>query len=344
MRAWFLALAVVAVACNEAAMEGADDDDATSGDSASAGSETEDSSEATDGGDTDDDRPSPYTGGGTTDGAMPTMGPDEVVASAVAGLRAFVLMQPDTVVDAFEAMAVFEDGCPEVATIVDMPDVKLLQWYTEGCTTSAGLEIRGGGRFEHYSNVVMGDATTETAVLSGEGGTFRLENGGRWIEFSGYVEYVRGSTADANEGYFAMFAEAAADPQTATGSPILEGTVRGTGSIYAAEAPGYKAIGGSGSLTGDAIGNALAMSFDEVLVLNVGCPSEPAGTVAVRDDQGFWHDVVFDVGTVVGEEYEWDPALCDGCGTYLAGGTQSGDACVTQGDIDSLLDWQGLPW
>jgi hypothetical protein len=86
------------------------------------------------------------------------------------------------------------------------------------------------------------------------------------------------------------------------------------------------------------------MSFDEVLVVGEVCGVEPAGSVAVRDDAGYWHDIVFDSATLVNEEYEWDPAACDGCGTYLAGGIESGSACIQDGAVASLLNWEAIPW
>jgi hypothetical protein len=276
---------------------------------------------------------------------MPTMGPDEAATSAIAGLQAFVNLRPLTVTDAFEAMAVFEDGCPEEFQDIVEGENRVLQWYTEGCTTSGGLTVRGSGRFEKYVDRVDGDRTSSGVSLSAEGGTFRLEQGNRWLQYSGYMGVDKGTYASGgDDGYFGFTGEASADAMTAMGAPLLDGSVTAQGELYAGIFPGYKAIGGSGALTGNVLGASRAMAFDNVLAVAEVCGAEPAGALSVRDDRGFWHDIVFDAAEEVNDEYEWDPALCDGCGEYLAGGMESGTACIPGNAVASLLNWDQVPW
>ena len=343
-RAWVLSVALL-FACQESDSEPAGDDGSSSGDAGSGG-ETE--------GVADTDLPSPYTGGTTGDEPqdMPSMGPDQAATSAVAGLQAFVNLRPMTVIDAFESLVspeagtlLFEEGCPEEFS--DVPDengARAIVWYTEGCMTSTGLQIQGSGRFSRYTDLVEGDSTRSGAMLSADGGTFSIRQGDRWLQFSGYMEVSEGTYAEGVDGYFGFSGEASADPMTAMGAPLLDGSVTANGSLYAGIFGGYKAIGGSGSLSGDVLGQSRAMSFADVLAVGEACGAEPAGTVAVRDDQGYWHDIVFDAATQVGEEYEWDAAACDGCGAYLAGGVANGDVCIDGGVVASLLDWEEIPW
>jgi hypothetical protein len=68
------------------------------------------------------------------------------------------------------------------------------------------------------------------------------------------------------------------------------------------------------------------------------CPDEPAGTVSIRDLEGNWWQVVFDVDPV-----NWDVtrATCDGCGTVYHNGEEVGQACA---DPSALIDWEVTPW
>jgi hypothetical protein len=110
-------------------------------------------------------------------------------------------------------------------------------------------------------------------------------------------------------------------------------------------ADGYKMFGGQGSLTGQGLAGATAFSFGDFTVVLDECGREPGGTVSVRDDVGFWHDVVFDAATVEDEEDPvWHGNACDGCGPYFASGVEDGTACVNKADLTALMNWEGVPW
>lgn len=294
----------------------------------------------------DGDRPSPYADDGDDPEAEPpSLSSEQVGVSAMAGLRAFVELQPDAVTEAFEAMMELEDGCPEEQAAFSEGDASIITWYTEGCVTSTGLELRGGGRFETYT-FVEGDRTGEGATLSSEGATMRLEtSGGRWLELSGYVAHERASSPDGSDSYFEIGGRLSADETTAGGSPLLDGRSFAQGGLYSYVGGGYQVLGGQGSLGGDVVSPALAFQFSDLLLVPQACATEPAGTVSVRDDMGYWHDVVFDAATVEGdEEPVFEPELCDGCGAYVVAGQLLGALCVEPADVQALFAWEEFPW
>jgi hypothetical protein len=307
---------------------------------AAAGSEDEESER-------DTDLPSAYTTASEADSddEQPAMGPDDAARSALAGLDAFVYSRPSGVVTAFESLAVFEDGCPEQLVDVGEGETRALQWFTAGCTTSAGLQVRGNGRFERYAGS-EGERVFSGFVLSADGGTFRLETSdGRFLQFSGYLAVEAATHSGGADGTFGFVGDASADPQTAGASALLDGSIRAQGQMYAGIFPEFRVLAGSGAVSGEALGVARAVSFDELLLVAEACAREPAGTLAVRDEVGFWHDIVFDVATwVEQDEYEWHPELCDGCGSYIAGGMEMGNACVPPDALAALMAWEEVPW
>lgn len=290
--------------------------------------------------------PSPYAESTEESGAEPpSLSPEQAAASAMAGLRTFVSLQPDAAIEAFEAMLVLEDGCPEDQEVFTEGDATVTLWSSEGCTTSTGLELRGQGRLERFTTV-DGDVMGEGASLSSEGSTLRLSTAdGRFIELSGGVYYERASSPEGQESYFEAGGQLSADPETAAAAPLLDPALRAQGGLYSFQGDGYKGLGGQGSLGAAALPDALAFQVTGLFVLPVECAKEPIGTVSVRDDAGHWHDIVFDAGTVVDDEDPvFDADACDGCGAYLVGGTLAGQACISEDDVAALVGWEGAPW
>lgn len=332
---WVLSACMFALAgCDGGSAEGSDPQGTDSGDP-TAGESTSDT----------DDLPSPYADGTAGPDDMPSLGKDRVIEAALAGIQRFIELKPSGIAAQFEALAVFEPGCPEDYLDTEQNGLRVIYFYTEGCTTSAGLHVQGIGRFERWTGIVDGDRTSSGARVSAEGGTFRLDDGTGWMQFSGYLEFDQGQYANgASDAYFYVAAEASSDAQTAQASPLLDGTVRAQGVLFSYAITGVKLLGGSGSLAGDGLGDALAISFDDLWVARYECAAEPAGSFGVRDDAGYWHDVVFDAATFPdGDQPQWQPDQCDGCGTYLVGGLQDGTLCVTNADMQSLLQWETPP-
>ncbi|MEM6996892.1 MAG: hypothetical protein AAF721_40695 [Myxococcota bacterium] len=292
--------------------------------------------------------PSPYADSGDESGQdQPALVMEQVVASGVGGLQTFIALQPDALVAAYTGIAVLEEGCPEEWESFDEGETTTTVWYSEaGCTTSEGVEFRGGGRLVVESRL-EGETMIDATTLSSEGGTLRVSNGDTFFQMTGYVAISRAAGPEVTEAGFELGGEFSADPGTADGSPLMDGSLTAQGFIYSFSDGTNNAIGGSGSLSGEGLADARAFSFSDVLVILGQCATEPIGTLSVRDDVGFWHDIVFDAGSFdpqSDDEPIYDAESCDGCGAYLAGGERLGDACVSVADVESLLDWENAPW
>lgn len=295
-----------------------------------------------------DERPSPYAESSTgADAEPPTLSAEQAAASAMAGLRTFVVLEPDAAIAAVEAMLVLEADCPEEQAEFTEGDATVITFASAGCTTSAGLTFRGSGRLDRFT-YAEGDATGEGASLSSEGGTLRLEaSDGRFVELAGGVYYERVTSPEGAESYFEASGQLAADADTAAASPMLDAGLHAQGGLFSGAGGGYVVLGGQGSLGAAALPDGLAFQFSDLLVAPSECAKEPLGAVSVRDDAGYWHDIVFDAGTFdlgVDEDPVFDATKCDGCGAYLVGGERMGEACVAQADVDALVAWEGTPW
>jgi len=88
------------------------------------------------------------------------------------------------------------------------------------------------------------------------------------------------------------------------------------------------------------------VAFDDLkaygdVAWSVECGEEPAGTISVRGNEGYWYDVLFDgLGAEAPEDAMVAPEDCDGCGRLFFRGNYLGQACV---DVTPLLDWEGVP-
>lgn len=71
------------------------------------------------------------------------------------------------------------------------------------------------------------------------------------------------------------------------------------------------------------------------------CPIEPSGWISLRDANGVWADVLFDVQADEEEGYTVDEADCDGCGTLWFDGEDLGQVCV---DTAPLFETPMPPW
>ncbi|MBC8072361.1 MAG: hypothetical protein IAG13_28825 [Deltaproteobacteria bacterium] len=293
----------------------------------------------------DDDLPSPYLDDdGGSEGATPALGPEQVAVVATDGLRGFAALQPAQVIAAYEALAVVEDGCPEELDEYAEGGTTVQIWYSDGCTTSAGVSFAGGARLERYTLTEEGFESSG-AVLNSEGASFSLATAdGRSLHLDGAFSYDRGVGAGSSDATVQIFGHAIADAQTAAGSPLLDGSVSAQGYMYSYADPDVKVMGGEGAWSGAGLGDARAFSFAGFGVYSIGCAAEPSGTVSARDAEGFWHDIVFDGITVENEEPVFDTALCDGCGSYIAAGEPGGQACVAASELATLLDWETSPW
>lgn len=288
--------------------------------------------------------PSPYDDDSGSDTAMPTLGPEQVGGVAIAGLREFASLRPQVVMDAYVAIAVHEDGCPEEFEEYAEEGTTVQVWYTDGCTTSMGVSFAGGGRYETYTYTDAEGYATEGAVLNAEGASFSVAMDGRSLMLSGYFGWSRGTGEDYTDASIEILGRATTDAATAAGNRILDGSISASGYMFSYADAEIKAMGGEGAWSGAGLGDARAFAFAGTQVYSLGCAAEPAGTLSLRDGEGFWHDVVFDGITMVAEAPEFHPELCDGCGNYLAAGEPDGQACVEAAELTAMLAWEQWAW
>lgn len=89
------------------------------------------------------------------------------------------------------------------------------------------------------------------------------------------------------------------------------------------------------------------VAFKDVLVADASagnpCPEEPAGSLSLRDADGAWIDVIFDLSYDEQSGFTLtDPAACDGCGRTWYRGESLGATCL---DWAALLEWGDAgPW
>ncbi|MFN7145156.1 MAG: hypothetical protein ACK4YP_15370, partial [Myxococcota bacterium] len=236
---------------------------------------------------------------------------------------------------AYDAVMVgAEESCPAYY------DYNGSQYWYDQCTSSAGTKFSGYSFYQLYDNYDAGDGAVYNGealygvaeIVTPDGHSFSA--GGTAYNLvatgAGYTYYSSVLT-----GSFAYDGPEAAGTWLGSGiSPDL--TLVG----YATEAGNYMNIDGGLSGMG---GQLDTVVFDTVVIfdgaLGSACPTEPGGVISVRDDVGYWYDVVFDGPADYGEAAE--ARLCDGCGAAYFRGEPLGDVCV---DFSALLDWEVAPW
>lgn len=221
-------------------------------------------------------------------------------------------------------------------------------WYSR-CTTDAGTfydgygfvfvyedaEVFGEGQGHWDLTQVSGAATIRDA----DGHTFHL--GGAAYDGVAVNQWGGTSWATTVLGGFQWDAPDAAG--TWLGDDVSPGL-----QMYAIDIPpeagaGFDGrfiqavgtVGGVGTETTGAQVELIQMSTQ----LGFPCDIEPYGTVSVRDADGTWWDVTFDV-VIEDDDYAL-AGECDGCGAVTLHGEYVGDACV---DTSFLLDWTEQPW
>lgn len=288
--------------------------------------------------------PSPYEDDGEPDGS-PALSREQVAAAATAGLRSFASLRPQSVVELYQAIAVHDDECPEEFEEIVEDGTTAQTWYSDGCTTAAGVQFAGGGRIETYTRTEEVGYDVTGAALDAEGASLSvIAADGRSLTLSGSVAWQHGTSAESTDSSLEIYGHALADAASAAGNPLLDGSISVQGYMYSYAGDGSKEIGGEGAISGAGLADARAFSFAGIGVYSEGCTAEPMGTVSVRDANGFWHDIAFDGITMVDDEPQFDQAACDGCGEYLAAGEPDGEACVAANELAQLLAWEQFAW
>lgn len=239
------------------------------------------------------------------------------------------------------AMALADAGCPTLYE-VDGNSV----WYDE-CTTEAGASFSGYGFYYVYEDAdALGDGTPmDGAVLSGIGTI--TDPDGHTIAAGGYAGVLEGTNDDGVTVFVSVLQGSFAWDAPEAAETWLGEELRPNLTVYAAVAPAYDAryVALEGGLDGlvDLDGDPLALptaTLSGVLiadrVIGFPCAQEPTGAIALRDANGAWFSVAFDV------QSDWSmTGDCDGCGTVTLNGEEVGEACA---DFSPWLDWEDRPW
>lgn len=213
-------------------------------------------------------------------------------------------------------------------------------WYAD-CESAAGVRYQGYAFDYIYEDAdIYGDGNrwdmrvfSGAAVFEAEGSRMELSGGANLGQSTqdGYVlavSDVRGWTAVSGARW--------SDESWVTAG------VHPSLSLYA-----YSLVDGPGqALMVDGLIGGLGEDLPGVDLMSFGagdegigfpCPAEAAGEIALRDAQGDWWVVVFDV-----DLDRWTrTGACDGCGAVYFQGEPVGEACA---DPSPLLDWEVAPW
>ncbi|MDP6932103.1 MAG: hypothetical protein QGG40_04265 [Myxococcota bacterium] len=232
-----------------------------------------------------------------------------------------------------------DEGCP---TYYDADDLDL---WLDDCTAESGASFDGYMYHAEYEDYEASDGV----VSDGEAfaGVARItDSDGYTFDASGTVSELIGvGTNDEDVFQLTVSGSFSWDHPGAESTWLADGLSPDL-SLYAAhydsgglQGNGMYITGGFSGLTGE----VTTVYLDEVLIvdelLGTNCEDEPSGTISVRDQDGYWYDVMFDGPTF--EEFEVDEETCDGCGSAWFRGEYVGDACV---DFSPWLEWDGTPW
>jgi hypothetical protein len=228
------------------------------------------------------------------------------------------------------AMSFADEHCPRVDSASEGGSL-----WDERCTSDAGASYSGfislyrGMHGTNYEQQMRGEATVSlpdgrTFVIAGQANTAESSEG---REFSSAVTGVFSWTGAVSEG--AILVEGWET------SLSWSAAYSGEGQLLRFSANGNVALP-AGPLT--------AVAFDDVKFnadRALACTLEPTGELALRDEQGTWHSLVFDVTMESDGTLSVPDGLCDGCGTVWDNGEEAGTVCV---DVSPLFAAPFPPW
>ncbi|MFT5681712.1 MAG: hypothetical protein ACI8RZ_002618 [Myxococcota bacterium] len=280
--------------------------------------------------DTDDDtEPSPYL----VDDVEPatfSLTADQVVVAINEVIATAVDYDGHVAIEAFdEVMAYADDACP-MNTSTAEGDV----FWDTICTAESGATYSGlmslfesetefERRGDLRAEVLITTPSDEQLVIAGDIHTsVNLVNRTWYSSVAGVVDY----NGPASVGSWLEDASDITLEYTLSLSPedeLLQAVI-------------------DGSIT-TAAGAGTAVDMDDFVLSKAEgfpCPMEPSGRISIRDSQGVWADVVFDV-ELEGERYTIGDGACDGCGTLWYDGENLGPVCV---DVDPPFQAEMPPW
>ena len=283
-----------------------------------------------------DDGPTEYTYDGGSESAA-VFDADTIELALDDAITGVTRVTAAPVLDAYAvALEQMEPGCP------DWYEVDGNAFWYAYCTTDGGSSFDGYGFTTLYEDAdAFGDGSAwDLTAISGSA-TIR-DPDGHTFHLGGGIYDGTGTNPDGARLWVSQVAGGFVwDAPQAAGTWLAEPSAPSM-LLYGIQ---YD-LGGPENyfyLTGSVEGLSAAASavrFDEVAIgstaLGLQCSAEPLGTISVRDAQGAWWDVRFDVdegGRLTGD--------CDGCGGVFTGDTYHGEVCA---DFSPLLDWEESPW
>ena len=218
-------------------------------------------------------------------------------------------------------------------------------WFAN-CESSAGAKFEGYAfAYEYEDTDISGDGQLWDG-LAAYGSLKIIDADGYTLEIGGVVQELGGENDYGDVWYNQVYGGFTWDHPDAEGSWLAEDQWPSL-IQYALYYPDYfdiRAYTGSGAVSG------LSSTWHTADLNNVAiiselagfpCDEEPAGSVAIRNGDGHWFDVVFDVQIdEKSDSYELVGA-CDGCGTAYSGDEVVGEVCA---DFSGLLEWGDEPW
>lgn len=217
-----------------------------------------------------------------------------------------------------------DDRCPAWAE-----EGEASQWYGS-CVADSGTRFDGFGGVQTYEGYGEG-GDPEWAVSMYASATIATSTG-HTFQGGGGVYAAGGTNADGTWGYDSISGAFRWDGPEAMGTWLADGTEADLARYWSVASWGQVVQLGGSVVASD----GTPVAFDALTLISTVCPGEPAGTVSVRGDDG-WYDVIFDLDL----EEEMDPALCDGCGTAWFRGERLGQVCVSLADYAAF---EGTPW
>jgi hypothetical protein len=256
----------------------------------------------------------------------------DTVAAAVQGVwDRLQTLNASVLFDAYDEVAAFGDGaCPTLS----YPAGGVTSWETT-CSASTGADFAGFWYEYEATETVDVHRFRAEATVDGPGG--------EQLTLAGDA----GTEADAANQRW----ESSVDGVMSYDGPAAAGTWLAEGLELSLE---YEAHGPSvngvprmlvdGALSG-LPGDVTAMSFTDLAFVpgtSSTCALEPSGSMSIRDAQGVWADLVFDLEAADDGTYRVDDAaLCDGCGTLWYGGEDLGQVCL---DVTGVVNAPVPPW
>jgi hypothetical protein len=274
------------------------------------------------------------------DEPAPELGPTELAAAIEDALETVVTLDAEPFGPLYDSlMAQADASCPYSLQLND--GTNDFDYWEDSCEAGSGAYF--DGTTFHYEFVdVMSDGYLVNGFYTGLSGS--VSNAlGQTLEGSGVIASYRGEQEGFSYWQQVLNGAYTWDGPEAAGT-FLATTLRPTMTRTAFLTPSADAhmVQLEGGVAG--LGGALdTLSVSNFVLMDAAagstCPSEPAGTVSVRDASGNWYDVVFDGP---GDADVNVPAAdCDGCGATFYRGDSVGQTCV---DFSVLLGWDTQPW